>query len=172
MKALILGFLLLIPAPVLAATLLLIFEFPRAYQPQPASFHISYTTSVDATGTIDEMTVPLSAIGACGGGPDTTEDTYCAAWPACPADGTVMLFWIQAVWAAGESGPSNSLLCQFSAAHPCECLAPGQEAPGAALASAPVPTSRAPVAPPAETQPQHWTDALAAVLSAAPAPAT
>ena len=48
------------------------------------------------------MTAPQRR-GACGAIDSATDDTYCAVWPTCPAPGTVILFWVQAVWERQES---------------------------------------------------------------------
>jgi hypothetical protein len=155
-------FLAFLALPVQAAVLGLAWEFPRDYADQPASFRISYTSSATPGVDMDAMSVPPSAVGACTAFADATANTYCAVWPVCPAAGTVILFWVQAVWASGvTSDASNIANCLFLAAQPCACLDPGQEIP---------PPPPEPL--PSTTTPDYWTAALAVVLSAAPAPAT
>src|SRR5207249_1479525 len=97
--------------------LLLVWDFPRDSQPQPAAFVIDYTTS--GTAQTLQMSVSLSGIGACAG--DMSPNTYCAQWPQCPDPG-VYFFWVHALWDTGDvSEKSNLATCQFIAAKPCDC---------------------------------------------------
>lgn len=129
MRAMLAGALLLIPHLAMAQTLGLVWDFPRSYQPTPASFHISYTSSAAPEAIIDEMTVPPSAPGACATFGSTDADTYCALWPTCPTPGTIMIFWVQAVWGSETSDRSNIALCHFTRERPCECQDPGRDVP-------------------------------------------
>jgi hypothetical protein len=123
------GFLFLTLTPAHASHGLLSWRFPRSHSPQPTSFTLTYTHGTTPTAGLHQMTVPPSAPGACETEP-ADDDTYCALWPACPAAGDVLLFWVQAVWPEGLiSAQSNTLLCQFTAAQPCVCLDPGQDVP-------------------------------------------
>jgi hypothetical protein len=149
-----------LPPALAAARLIVTWEYPRTAVPQVVSFHIGYASSAAPEQVIETMTVPPSAVGACAVVPSATDDTLCAVWPACPTAGTVILFWVEAVGEQMVSARSNLALCQFTADRPCECLDPSEEPP-----------APPPAALPPEATPAHWTDALAAILSALPAAA-
>jgi hypothetical protein len=100
--------------------LVLDYDFPRAYQPQPTAFRISYTNEAgDALGAME--TAP-SAVGACDNAQEHTDDTYCTAWPACPPAGNIVVFFVQAVWDAQTVSDASPLAtCLFVAGEPCVC---------------------------------------------------
>ena len=99
--------------------LLLGWTFPREYTPPPTQFIVTYTM---ASGTsMQEMATGVSEPGACDEEP-ASPDTYCTAWPTCPAPGDVLFFWVQAVWEQERSDvdPSERLACVVTAACTCD----------------------------------------------------
>ena len=131
----------------LATAFVLLFEYPRAYQPAPSHFLIPATHA----GLTDTLRVVPSPPGACAPWADGDPDTVCAAWPGCPAEG-VMALHVHAVWGDTLSAVTDDVPCQFRASQPCECL-PVDVSTAAPitvpiLAVAPPPSS--PVLPPAE----------------------
>jgi hypothetical protein len=129
----------------LATAFVLLFEYPRAYQPAPSHFLIPATHA----GLTDTLRVVPSPPGACAPWADGDPDTVCAAWPGCPAEG-VMTLHVHAVWGDTLSAVTDDVPCQFRASQPCECLPVdvSTAAPITApiLAVAPPPSS--PVLPP------------------------
>jgi hypothetical protein len=106
------------------ATMLLVWDFDRAYTPQPDHFLISATS---ATGT-DTLQVVPSAPGACAQAQGATDNTYCAQWPACPQGDTLTIL-VQAAWGDTLSAPAGPLTCFFSPWQPCVCLASDPQLP-------------------------------------------
>ena len=122
----------------------LLWQFDRAYTPAPSAFIVSYTTTDGQQ--VAAMSATPSAVGACVSlGGEATSDTYCTAWPQCPAPG-VIVFWVQAVWGEEDSEKTNLLTCLFDAAQPCICLDPVTyvPVPGAPVIVPPLPPGEIP----------------------------
>lgn len=106
--------------------LLLLWDFPQDFAPQPVSWLIDYTSSEGAV--VEQMTVPSVFC--------SSRSAYCAQWPRCPDPG-VYLFWVQAQWSEGQvSARSNIATCEFKAGKPCVCQQPKEEQPSSEVAHA------------------------------------
>ena len=140
----------LIPALAWGQTLGLVWQFPREHTPQPTAFLVTYT---GADGqTLDQMTTPPSAIGACARLGSTAPETYCTLWPQCPSAG-VMTFWVQASWGATEVSTRTDpiALCLFTADKPCFCQDPGTYTPPPGGSPIVIPSLAATEIPPIQT---------------------
>jgi hypothetical protein len=108
------------PLYVTAAELLLAWDFPRAYEPHPTSFVLTYATSTRTPGTLVEHAIPWHPVSACETIPDYGQDTFCARL-ACPGPG-IYAFWLTAEWNTLVSGKTNLLTCQIARTDPaCVC---------------------------------------------------
>jgi hypothetical protein len=129
-----------VPALGQSRTAPMAWEYDRTYTPPVVGFLL---TAVDAQGTSQPFTVPLSQPGACDGLAGATADTFCTTVP-CPAPGSTVEYWVQAtVSETVYSMPSTSITCFFPAGSTaCRCASAASATPSTALPTTEPPPDR------------------------------
>lgn len=133
-----------------AAQLGVLWQFDRAFVPAPGYFVV---TATQVGGGQQQLKVPLHAPGACTRLPGGTEDHFCTVL-ACPAPGSIVAYWVQAVWPDETTGPVEVVTCWFRPGpEACVCQDPATMIPASLppLVAAPMPP--APTPPPLQTTP-------------------
>jgi hypothetical protein len=131
------------------ASLLLLWDLPRDYAPQPDGFAVEV---VSRFGT-DTFSVPPSALGACE--PEHPE-AHCGVWPrGCPV-GESLTARVRGQWGEEEGPWSEQVVCELSTVQACLCFVStpeererfAKEPPVVRGPAPPAPPSRLPVPPP------------------------
>src|ERR1043165_3552256 len=117
--------------------LALLWEFPRDYAPAPDTFLV---TATQAGAPPQQYRVAFNPPGACQRLDAEAVEAFCTVL-ACPAAGTVVAFWVQAVASTGTSVPSNIATCWFPPGEAgCHCHDPQEAIPPHPVAPPPPPT--------------------------------
>ena len=132
-------------------TLALLWEYDRHYTPAPEVFVISATQAGGAPQ--QQFRVAPAAPGACTRLPSGAGDSFCTVL-ACPTPGSVVAYWVQAVWPDQTSAPSNIATCWFRPGDAqCICHDPALAVPPAPPPPPVGPSSPLAGLPPRQTAP-------------------
>ena len=132
--------------PVQAVSLGVLWTFDCPWRPAPGVFLL---TATQANGAQQQFQVRPSAAGACTRLPHGTAEDFCTTL-ACPVPGSIVAYWVQAVWPEETSGPREVATCWFQPGPAaCTCQDPATAIPPM-VEPPPLP---APMPPPAAPPP-------------------